>query len=371
MMTKPLIRPLFEGAIDIIADVHGEIDALRQILSHLGYRDNSSHPHGRRLVFLGDLTDRGPDCPAVVRLVDRLCSDGLAQCLLGNHELNLLRGEKKHGAGWFFGEEREDLDHSGRGVPQVPADQATRECALRLFRTLPLALERDDLRIVHACWSNVAIERARCESDVVSFCSREETRIQEEMQRFERDQDVDRLLGVFGISLEDALVTFVCRDEQGNGLPERPLIEDPREMLRKGLKDPIGRNLAQQNWNAVKVLTSGPERRVAKPFYASGKWRHEGRMPWWERYGDTSWCVFGHYWRLRLPDDLDGDYLFDEGRPFASLGAGRCICIDYSVGKRWRERPPFGSGEPFRTFLAALRWPERELMFDDRRVRIG
>ena len=53
-----LVRPLFSGPLDIIADVHGEIDALRSLLRHLGYREDGTHAEGRRVVFVGDLTDR-------------------------------------------------------------------------------------------------------------------------------------------------------------------------------------------------------------------------------------------------------------------------------------------------------------------------
>jgi len=360
MANESLVRPLFDGPLDIVADVHGEIDALRLLLKNLDYSDTGAHPQGRRLVFLGDLTDRGPDSPAVVRLVDGLIAEGLAQCILGNHELNLLNGEKKHGSGWFYGQSEENLDGSGRGVPQTPADPPTREQTLRLFRRFPLALVRNDLRIVHACWNGQSVERARCETDVVPFFAREETRIKDELRQFERDQDALRLLTVFGIRQEDALGTMLL------GSPGEEA--DPRELLRQALNDPIGKKLARQNWNPVKVLTSGPERRRAQPFFAGGKTRHEGRLPWWDRYTDAAWCVFGHYWRLRLPNDTDGDYLFDEARLHAPLGPGRAMCIDYSVGKRWRERPPFGPGEPFRTCLAALRWPEKELMLAGRRV---
>ena len=64
-----LVRTLFEGDLDIVGDVHGEIGALESLLGELGYDSSGHHPDGRRLVFVGDLTDRGPDCPAVVRLV--------------------------------------------------------------------------------------------------------------------------------------------------------------------------------------------------------------------------------------------------------------------------------------------------------------
>lgn len=60
------IAPLRAGPLDVIGDVHGEFDALRALLGHLGYDDGGAHPDGRRVVFVGDLCDRGPDSPAVL-----------------------------------------------------------------------------------------------------------------------------------------------------------------------------------------------------------------------------------------------------------------------------------------------------------------
>ena len=52
------------GPFDIIGDVHGCYDELHEMLTILGYIENTegvmSHPDGRRAVFLGDLCDRGP-----------------------------------------------------------------------------------------------------------------------------------------------------------------------------------------------------------------------------------------------------------------------------------------------------------------------
>ncbi len=53
-----LVQPLFEGALDIVGDLHGEFDALLDLLEHLSYRKDGSHPQSRHLVFLGALTDR-------------------------------------------------------------------------------------------------------------------------------------------------------------------------------------------------------------------------------------------------------------------------------------------------------------------------
>ena len=95
------IDDLFSGPLDIVGDVHGEIDALNALLNHLGYTSDGRHAEDRRLVFLGDLTDRGPDSPAVLKRVRALIETGSAQMILGNHEINLLRDDDKDGNSWW------------------------------------------------------------------------------------------------------------------------------------------------------------------------------------------------------------------------------------------------------------------------------
>ena len=99
-----LIQSLFDGPVDVVGDVHGEIDALRALIAHLGYDEHGDHPRGRRLVFVGDLCDRGPDSVAVIELVQSLVERGVAQCIAGNHELNVLRGDHKQGNRWIVRE---------------------------------------------------------------------------------------------------------------------------------------------------------------------------------------------------------------------------------------------------------------------------
>lgn len=62
-MANGLIRPLLDGPLDIVGDVHGELQALQALLVRLGYDECGEHPGGRRLVFVGDLCDRSPDRP--------------------------------------------------------------------------------------------------------------------------------------------------------------------------------------------------------------------------------------------------------------------------------------------------------------------
>jgi len=88
-----------KGPFDVIGDVHGCRAELEQLLDKLDYaidRDgagrpvNASHPT-RRAIFLGDLVDRGPDTPGVLRLVMGMVAAGTALCVPGNHEAKLLK----------------------------------------------------------------------------------------------------------------------------------------------------------------------------------------------------------------------------------------------------------------------------------------
>ncbi len=84
------------GPFDIIGDVHGCFDELCSLLSALGYvrtgdGTGTHHPEGRRALFLGDLVDRGPASPAVLRLAMGMVAARTALCIPGNHEAKLLR----------------------------------------------------------------------------------------------------------------------------------------------------------------------------------------------------------------------------------------------------------------------------------------
>ncbi|MFD8390658.1 polynucleotide kinase-phosphatase [Streptomyces sp. NPDC059680] len=73
------------GPFDIIGDIHGCSAELESLLVKLGYADGV-HPDGRTAVFVGDLVDRGPDTPGVLRRVMSMVETGNALCVPGNHE---------------------------------------------------------------------------------------------------------------------------------------------------------------------------------------------------------------------------------------------------------------------------------------------
>ncbi len=85
------------GPFDIVGDVHGCASELRTLLTELGWvvsDGGAHHPEGRTAVFVGDLVDRGPDTPGVLRLVMGMVAAGTALCVSGNHEAKLVRALK-------------------------------------------------------------------------------------------------------------------------------------------------------------------------------------------------------------------------------------------------------------------------------------
>ena len=82
------------GLFDIIGDVHGCFDELSELLALLGYQADfvagMRHP-GRRVVFVGDLVDRGPKILETVTLAREMVASGQAFCVPDNHDNKLLR----------------------------------------------------------------------------------------------------------------------------------------------------------------------------------------------------------------------------------------------------------------------------------------
>ncbi|MCE9591311.1 MAG: metallophosphoesterase [Planctomycetes bacterium] len=321
-----LVRPLPQGPLDIVGDVHGEFEALKALVDHLGYDPDGDHPHGRRLVFVGDLIDRGPDSVEVVRWVDRLISAGRALAVMGNHDLNVVLGSQKADNGWILGHQ------PPKGDAKPVANDAEREEITAILRTLPLALEREDLRVVHAAWDDAAIEALRPTPGSIPAPG-----------------------SAHGPGNGEGDIVAVYR-----------MHAERTKAMAAAVSDPIDQKLIRQNQNPVKFITSGPEHRVAEAFEIAGKLRFEARSRWWDRYEEGPMCVFGHYSRAMVPGAVHNDGLFADADEFAALGpnGGKAVCIDYSVGYRHRERQTGNTGGPFVGRLAALRWPERELVFD-------
>ena len=338
-----LIQPLVEGPLDIVGDIHGEIDALNDLLGHLGYAADGCHPEGRTLVFVGDLVDRGPDSPAVLQRVRSLVGRGRAQCILGNHELSLLRDDTKHGNTWWTAPERE-TEH-----PMARISAGEKQPLREFLASLPLVLERADVRVVHACWDGDAIaavqEHGTASGDAGQLYDYFVQQTTQEM-------------------LDNKFLSFVRREwrEQAPRLEDR----DWEPVFMPGLAE---LNSRTQMDNPVAVLTSGMEQPAQEPFWAGGKWRMVERVKWWERYVDTTPVIVGHYWRRFSPaaialNDKYGPDLLAGIAPHHWMGPKNTVyCVDFSVGARAEQRA--AGADLLACRLAAIRVPEWTVMHDD------
>lgn len=91
------------GPFDIIGDIHGCFDELQALLKKLDYkidlkndRYNIGHLQKRKLVFVGDIVDRGPKIVESLQFVIDVCEQGMAYCVIGNHEHRLYRKLNGH-----------------------------------------------------------------------------------------------------------------------------------------------------------------------------------------------------------------------------------------------------------------------------------
>jgi len=341
-----LVQALVDGPLDIVGDVHGEHQALDNLLAHLGYDRHGQHPQGRHLVFVGDLCDRGPDTPAVLARVLAMLAGGRAQMVLGNHEINLLCQDAKDGSGWFFDSRVErDMPKYAPFARLAPEAAAHTQAALA---RLPVALERADLRIVHAAWSAPHIEAAR------SVPLGQVCKAYQHWKR-EAEQQAQELRIAARMQAERQHWPHDLEDSS-----QRPPF----------LAAHCDNELNKAVFNPLKVLTAGVERACTQPFYGGGKWRFVERVAWWQDYDEAPAVVIGHYWRSPLahPVTERGQHmagLFGTTAPLAWHGRrANVFCVDYSVGGRWAARLA-GKDPQHGCRLAALRWPERTLVFDN------
>ena len=144
---------------DIIGDVHGCASLLEDRLTDLGYRrragtgayqheDHANH----QAIFVGDLIDRGPQQLETLELVKAMVDTGSARIVMGNHEFNAIAYATEHPASGEF-----LRSHNKKNTRQHQAflDQLTdsqQKYYVEWFKTMPLWLDLDKIRVIHACW---------------------------------------------------------------------------------------------------------------------------------------------------------------------------------------------------------------------------
>lgn len=151
---NPAVRDALPPPYDIIGDVHGCIDELHDLLQALGYTFDAEtqvarHPDGRRLIFVGDLTDRGPSGIGVWHLVLASVAADTARFVAGNHDTKFVR--------WLMGR-RISLSHGlAETVDELQAlpPDACRKLGAAIANTVAdskpyLVLDEGRLVITHA-----------------------------------------------------------------------------------------------------------------------------------------------------------------------------------------------------------------------------
>lgn len=159
-------------AYDIIPDIHGQFEKLQNLLRELGWVRSASgwrnDDPNREIIFLGDFIDRGPENAAVIETVRSLMDSGRARAVMGNHELNALHFHTQHP------DPREEYlrPHSAKNTAQhatflreYPVGSPKTREVLSWMQTLPLYLETDTFRAVHACWDEDVITQLAAETE--------------------------------------------------------------------------------------------------------------------------------------------------------------------------------------------------------------
>lgn len=142
---------------DIIGDIHGYATKLKQLLMIMDYTETKNgwaHPN-RKVIFVGDYIDRGPEIRETLQIIKKMVDNGNAYAIMGNHEYNALAYHHQLPDGSFI------RSHNKRhtSLHQATIDQFNdlqdewKEW-LQWFYTLPVFLELDELRAVHACWDS-------------------------------------------------------------------------------------------------------------------------------------------------------------------------------------------------------------------------
>ncbi len=310
---------------DIIGDIHGSGEKLRGLLDLLGWRSgpDGAYRHDdpeRQVVFVGDLIDRGAEQRAVLQTVRSMVDAGTALVVMGNHELNAVTYATEHPdrPGSYL---REHSAKNERQHHEFLVQLADRERAgwIDWFATLPLWLDLDEVRIVHACWHQRSIHVLEAAFGGNRFPT-----------------------GSAGVA------AWVAANERGHPIHDaiEVVLKGPElELATYGLpafRDKGGdvRNAARVRWwhgaaTTIQDLIDLPSRTVQEdgspyPAIAATVCSDADRS---FAYVDEVPVVYGHHWRSWGPT---------EGLDWTP----RTACVDFSAGKggplvayRWQGEP--------------------------------
>jgi len=140
---------------DLIGDIHGQAPELVKLLEKLSYKeiDGIWQHTERKVIFLGDFVDRGDYQKEVIDIVRPMVESGYALSVMGNHEYNAIAYYTQNKQGEYLrSHNKQHTDQHKKFLDTYADDLAEKEDVVEWFKTLPLWLDLEGLRVVHACW---------------------------------------------------------------------------------------------------------------------------------------------------------------------------------------------------------------------------
>jgi hypothetical protein len=279
--------------IDFIGDIHGHADELEKLLQKLGYNQSNgiySHPT-RKVLFVGDYIDRGPKIRKTLHLVKAMVESDNAFALLGNHEYNALCFQFQYPDGGHLREHSpKNIKQHFKTLNEFQNNHKEYDEYLEWFKTLPLYVETENFKAVHACWENSTIEylkktlvNDRLTDELIYQSAKKGTKLHEAIEQTLKGKEMNVPKGV----------SF--RDKENFSRTEMRIKwwEDPSKMTYRSI--------------SIEPIDNLPEHPISLT---------EIKYPEYYRADDKK-VFFGHYW-LR-------------GEP--SLYKDNICCLDYSIAK--------------------------------------
>ncbi|MFN5634825.1 MAG: metallophosphoesterase [Flavobacteriia bacterium] len=276
---------------DIIGDIHGHADELEVLLKKLNYRKQGGiyeHPDDRKVIFLGDFIDRGPQIRRVLHIVKDMMDAGNAEAIMGNHEFNAIAFHtpnlNANEGGFYRKHNYKEIHQHLATLEQFHKFQSEWTDFLSWFKSLPIFIEKDNFKAVHACWDQAHVNWLRenfngFDDDFLRGSTTKNTDSYWVIEELLKGKE-ERLPEGHSFFDKDGHERRHCRLKWWQPLEKRRILGD----VMMACPDSLSEDL------------------ITKEYYD---------------YQDNKTVFFGHYWLKGLP----------------KLENRNAICLDYSVAK--------------------------------------
>ena len=304
---------------DIIGDIHGHGTALSELLKKLNYTEQNGvfrHPE-RRVIFVGDFIDRGSEHRKALTICRNMVEQGSALAVMGNHEFNAIcyGTPDPENTGVFLRKHSESNRQAHQAfLDEYPLGSAEYKDMIDWFRTLPLFLDLDAIRVVHAVWHQPSLKVLQPWINV-DHCLLADAYVQASRRGSDVYNAVENLLKGIEFKLPEG---YSIKDQSGK----------VRTEVRLKWWDELATRLPEAATNTGNVDL--PEMDLPGNIY---------------RYRDSVPLFFGHYWMQGNPETLSPNI----------------ACVDFSSKSE--------NGK-----LVAYRWQGERILNDDHFVwvdRVG